>query len=246
MNAARIVVLDAVSAAGESTGAQAVAEALEQVGARVLLSADARDFADADGLVISNTGSFAELMRFLRVSRVAMMLERHLSGGRSVLGIGTGMQVMFDSAISDGTVHEGLGEWPGVIATLPGVNPLHQGLAPVRVASGSRLLKDLDGENFYFTHAVACQTDPAVALGFGGSTDATSPQTQLSDASESAVSLSGVTANKHFRAPLVSWASHGADFVAAVENGPLVGTQFHPELSGVAGEKLFANWLASL
>ena len=38
------------------------------------------------------------------------------------------------------------------------------------------------------------------------------------------------------RPPLVTWASHGGDrFVAAVENGPLSATQFHPEKSGDAG-----------
>ena len=37
------------------------------------------------------------------------------------------------------------------------------------------------------------------------------------------------------RPPLVTWAHHGEDFVAAVENGALAATQFHPEKSGDAG-----------
>jgi imidazole glycerol-phosphate synthase subunit HisH len=45
----------------------------------------------------------------------------------------------------------------------------------------------------------------------------------------------------------VTWAEHGGDrFVAAVEDGPLASTQFHPEKSGDAGARLFANWLAAL
>ena len=36
---------------------------------------------------------------------------------------------------------------------------------------------------------------------------------------------------------------HGEPFVAAVENGPLCATQFHPEKSGDAGAALLANWL---
>ena len=44
-------------------------------------------------------------------------------------------------------------------------------------------------------------------------------------------------------APLLSWAEHGEPFVAAVENGPLCATQFHPEKSGDAGAALLANWL---
>ena len=47
--------------------------------------------------------------------------------------------------------------------------------------------------------------------------------------------------------PLVSWATHQtARFVAAVENGPLWATQFHPEKSGDAGAELLKNWLAQL
>jgi imidazole glycerol-phosphate synthase subunit HisH len=39
---------------------------------------------------------------------------------------------------------------------------------------------------------------------------------------------------------------HGAPFVAAVERGTVVATQFHPEKSGAAGLNLLRNWLASL
>jgi glutamine amidotransferase len=46
--------------------------------------------------------------------------------------------------------------------------------------------------------------------------------------------------------PLVTWATHGQPFVAAVEDGPLTATQFHPEKSGDAGAQLLANWLETL
>ena len=52
--------------------------------------------------------------------------------------------------------------------------------------------------------------------------------------------------HKMLAAPKVSWANHGDDFVAAVENGPLWATQFHPEKSGEAGLTLLANWIAAL
>jgi len=44
----------------------------------------------------------------------------------------------------------------------------------------------------------------------------------------------------------VTWAEHGEPFVAAVENGPLWATQFHPEKSGDAGAHLLRNWTATL
>ncbi len=49
-----------------------------------------------------------------------------------------------------------------------------------------------------------------------------------------------------FHPPLVTWAEHGAPFIAAIENGPLAATQFHPEKSGDAGLGLLANWLGTL
>jgi imidazole glycerol-phosphate synthase subunit HisH len=46
---------------------------------------------------------------------------------------------------------------------------------------------------------------------------------------------------------LITWAEHGGDrFVAAVEEGPLWSTQFHPEKSGDAGARLIANWVGRL
>jgi imidazole glycerol-phosphate synthase subunit HisH len=45
---------------------------------------------------------------------------------------------------------------------------------------------------------------------------------------------------------LVSWAEHGEPFAAAVEQGPLAATQFHPEKSGDAGATLLANWLGTV
>jgi glutamine amidotransferase len=44
----------------------------------------------------------------------------------------------------------------------------------------------------------------------------------------------------------VSWATHGSPFAAAVEDGPVAATQFHPEKSGDAGCALLANWLGAL
>lgn len=45
----------------------------------------------------------------------------------------------------------------------------------------------------------------------------------------------------------ITWADHEGDrFVAAVEDGPVWSTQFHPEKSGDAGRRLITNWLARL
>jgi glutamine amidotransferase len=43
----------------------------------------------------------------------------------------------------------------------------------------------------------------------------------------------------------VSWGEYGGRFIAAVENGPLSATQFHPEKSGDAGATLIENWITT-
>ena len=47
-------------------------------------------------------------------------------------------------------------------------------------------------------------------------------------------------------APKLTWSQHGGPFLAAVENGALSATQFHPEKSGDAGAQLLLNWVQGL
>ena len=49
-----------------------------------------------------------------------------------------------------------------------------------------------------------------------------------------------------FPQPVLTWCDYGAPFLAAVENGPLSATQFHPEKSGDAGIRLLTNWIDGL
>jgi glutamine amidotransferase len=45
---------------------------------------------------------------------------------------------------------------------------------------------------------------------------------------------------------VLTWATHHVRFLAAVEDGALAATQFHPEKSGDAGAILLSNWVRSL
>ena len=51
--------------------------------------------------------------------------------------------------------------------------------------------------------------------------------------------------SESFASAKVSWSEYGGEFIAAVENGPLSATQFHPEKSGDAGATLIENWIAT-
>lgn len=45
---------------------------------------------------------------------------------------------------------------------------------------------------------------------------------------------------------VLTWATHQVPFLAAVEDGPLSATQFHPEKSGDAGAAVLSNWVEGL
>ena len=45
---------------------------------------------------------------------------------------------------------------------------------------------------------------------------------------------------------VLPWATHHVPFLAAVEDGPLGATQFHPEKRGDAGAAVLSNWVEGL
>ncbi len=55
----------------------------------------------------------------------------------------------------------------------------------------------------------------------------------------------GVT-NKIAGSSLQSWTEYDSKFLAAIEDGVISATQFHPEKSGDAGLHLIKNWVSSL
>ena len=215
MSQPRVVVLSYGSG-----NVRSAVRALERVGAHVELTADPGDVESADGLVVPGVGAFASVMDQLRGVGAPRLIDRRLAGGRPVLGICVGMQVMFDSSTEHagpGRSSQGLGQWPGTVERLRAEVVPHMGWSLVRPPAGTVLFDGVEDERFYFVHSYAAKTDPAVLLGPGPA-----------------------------RPPLTTWASHGEDFVAAVENGALTATQFHPEKSGDAGARLLRNWLTTL
>ena len=77
--------------------------ALERTGAQVLITSDYQTCLDAGGLVVPGVGAFAACMQGLISVRAAEIVDRRLAGGRPVLGICVGMQVLFDSGNEHGT-----------------------------------------------------------------------------------------------------------------------------------------------
>jgi imidazole glycerol-phosphate synthase subunit HisH len=207
----KVVVLD-----HGSGNVRSAVRALERAGASVELTADRAAAEAADGLVVPGVGAFASCMAGLRAVEGPRTIGRRLAGGRPVLGICVGMQVLFARGVEHGVETEGCDEWPGVVEWLRAPVVPHMGWNTVEVADGSRLFAGVEDQRFYFVHSYAARSWSLVTDG-------------------------------HTAAPLVTWAEHGGDrFVAAVENGPLTATQFHPEKSGDAGAALLRTWVRGL
>lgn len=134
--------------------------ALERVGAQVELTADAQHAAEADGLVVPGVGAFAAVMRGLRDVRGDQIVDRRLAGGRPVLGICVGMQVMFERGDEHGVETDGLGEWPGVVDRLEADVVPHMGWSTVDAPEGTRLFAGIEDERFYFVHSYAARAFP--------------------------------------------------------------------------------------
>ncbi|SEH89918.1 imidazole glycerol phosphate synthase subunit hisH [Leifsonia sp. CL147] len=190
-------------------------KAVEAAGARVELTGNRKRAQEADGLLVPGVGAFAAVTQALRASHGDEVIDRRLAGGRPVLGICVGMQVMFERGVEHGVETEGLGEWPGTVERLHAEVVPHMGWNTVRTPQDSALFAGLEDERFYFVHSYAAQV---------WTLETTPP----------------------FPEPRVTWAEHGSPFIAAVENGPLSATQFHPEKSGRAGIQLLRNWIGSL
>jgi glutamine amidotransferase len=190
--------------------------ALRRVGADVVVTADADAALNADGLVVPGVGAFAACMAGLAAVDGPRIIGRRLAGGRPVLGICVGMQVLFDLGVEWGDATVGCGQWPGTVERLKADVLPHMGWNTVRPPAGSTLFAGMDpATRFYFVHSFGVR------------------RWEMEDSDV-------------LRPPLVTWAHHGEDFVAAVENGALAATQFHPEKSGDAGATVLQNWLRDI
>jgi imidazole glycerol-phosphate synthase subunit HisH len=207
----RVVVLDYGSG-----NLRSAVRAAERTGAEVTLSSDFTTALEADGLIVPGVGAYAACMAGLRAVKGDRIIGRRLAGGRPVLGICVGMQVLFARGVEHGVETEGCAEWPGTVDRLRAPVVPHMGWNTVEPPEGSTLFAGIEDQRFYFVHSYAVRDWELVT----------------NDRTRAPL----VTWTTH----------GDERFVSAVENGPLSATQFHPEKSGDAGAALLRNWVRTL
>jgi glutamine amidotransferase len=195
-----------------------VTRALEASGAEVFKTENPADIKEAEYLVLPGVGAFADGMRELESRGFVEPIRAACVGGKPVLGICLGMQMLFTES-DEYQLTVGLGVIPGRVEAIPnkvlngswrktphiGWSELLPPLGSTRLQEG--LLANL-GEHpaGYFVHSFVCVPVNHEAL-------------------------------------LAECEYEGLRVCAAVRQGNVYGCQFHPEKSGAIGLRIISNFI---
>ena len=199
------------------SAAKAIERASREAGVddRVLVTANPREVADADRIVLPGVGAFADCRAGLYgvPGMVDTLKAEVIKRGKPFLGICVGMQLMATRGVEYG-IHAGLDWIAGDVVRIEAAENGHGGRLKIPHMGWNELsdLKPhalLDGiaarDHAYFVHSF-----------------------QL----------------KAMRSETVlAWTDYGGPITAVVGRDNLAGTQFHPEKSQATGLRLIANFL---
>jgi glutamine amidotransferase len=154
---------------------RSVANALELLGARVVVAARPEDFTGADRIVLPGVGAFKDCMGNLTARGFTGPLEACRLAGKPILGICLGMQAMARRGFEFGE-HAGLGWFDADVVRLtpsdPGLRIPQIGWNEVSWKPGCPLFQGLrEGSDFYFVHSfqMLCgEADLAASCDYGG------------------------------------------------------------------------------
>jgi glutamine amidotransferase len=195
-----------------------VRRALEHCGATVAVTADPAVILAAAHVVLPGVGAFANGITALERQGLTATVRQVAAGGRLLLGICLGMQMLFDQSTEFGLT-AGLGLIPGTVAAVPAIASdghvqkiPHIGWSSLLLPGGrdswnGTLLQDLrPGDAAYFVHSfMANPVDP--------------------------------------RHRIADCRYGGIPVAAVVGRDNVLGCQFHPEKSGEAGLNVLRRFL---
>ncbi|CAN3128912.1 imidazole glycerol phosphate synthase subunit HisH [Mycobacterium sp. smrl_JER01] len=189
------------------------------------------------------------------------------SAQRALERVGAHVEVTADAAAAanaDGLVVPGVGAFEACMTGLRAING--DTIIADRVAAGRPVLGVCVGMQILFTRGVEFGVESAGCGQWPGAVIRLDAPViphmgwNVVDAPADSVLFRGMDRDTRFYfvhsyaaqqwegrdSALLTWATHHVPFLAAVEDGPLSATQFHPEKSGDAGAELLSNWVRAL
>ncbi len=138
---------------------------LNSIGANVIVTNDNEVINSASRIILPGVGAFEDAMKKLVSSGMDKTVKMCASGGKPILGICLGMQLLFDNSFEYGN-HKGLGLIPGSVVPLKEYIPSelkvpHIGWNKLILREGESLFKYLEGDSFaYYVHSYFAKTSP--------------------------------------------------------------------------------------
>ena len=197
-----------------------VERALTTAGAQVLVTDDPALIEQAAAAVVPGVGAFDDAMTYMRSSGQDEAIRRLVASGRALLGICLGMQLLFDRG-NEHVEPPAFGEVPEWV---PGLGILR---GEVRRLEGRGVKVPHVGWNAadFTASGEHCPLFDGVADG-----------TYFSHTHSYAC-------HPEDSSQVIATTEHGTRFASAVWDGRFVfGTQFHPEKSSAAGQRVMSNF----
>ncbi|GAB2691304.1 imidazole glycerol phosphate synthase subunit HisH [Paenibacillus thermoaerophilus] len=131
-----------------------VSQAVKKLGFEAVVTGDAKEIAAADGAILPGVGAFGDAMANLRQSGLDDAVRAFAAGGKPLLGICLGMQLLFDESEEHGW-HRGLGLLPGRVVRFRGDYKVpHMGWNELELRQPEHpLFRGVSGGHVYFVHS---------------------------------------------------------------------------------------------
>jgi glutamine amidotransferase len=191
-----------------------VASAIKFLGADPVVSHDPIEIANSNCLVLPGVGSFRRAMETIKTNKYDQAIAEALTNSKTkLLGICLGMQLLGASSTEDG-VTLGLGLVPNLVTRFSSNNDIKIKIPHIGFSE------------------VKSPKNSSLFVNIPDNSSFYFVHSYFMEIANSDVTKSHVAT-----------ATHGTDFVAAIELGRICGTQFHPEKSQKSGLQLMRNFL---
>ena len=194
-----------------------ISQALEKCGAKVLITDDHSRIIKASHMVIPGVGAFGQCMAKIIRKGLGHPVQEAMKGGTWVLGVCVGMQILFETSEEFGP-HEGLGIIPGSVVAIPSV--------------------DADGTSRKIPYIGWSPLEPGLEKTWKGTM---LESIRTGNSCYFVHSFMAMPAGESYR--LADTYYGQTRICAAVQSENVLGTQFHPEKSGMTGLAILTRFL---